>query len=159
MLCLPNCWGWHVRGGASFPSSCNFLDSSGGKVRFLHTKAPVSRQRPEFSIYPKLPDSYMFCPAPPPFLSKAWDDCPASPQLIGHSSRAQPPCQLLTNRPHIPSGKVSIILKMTCGVGPRLLSPTTPEEGGCPLLLLLLTTNSLMDRETDTRVLHVALNT
>lgn len=61
----PTVGGWHVRGGSSFPSSCNILDSSGGKVRFLHTKAPVSCQRPEFSIYPKLPESYLFCPAPP----------------------------------------------------------------------------------------------
>lgn len=63
--------------------------------------------------------------------------------------QGMPLTQLLTNRPHIPSGKANIILEMSCGDGPQLLSPTTPEEGGCPLLLLLLTTNSLMDRQTD----------
>lgn len=44
-------------GGVSFPSSCNFLDLSGRKVRFLHTKALVSCQRPECSISTKLLDS------------------------------------------------------------------------------------------------------
>lgn len=52
--------------GASFLSSCNCLDSSVGKVILLHTKAPMSCQRPECSISPKLLDSELFCPAAPP---------------------------------------------------------------------------------------------
>lgn len=66
LYCLPSYWGMGGGRGASFLSSCNCLDSSVGKVIFLHTKAPVSCQRPECSLSPKLLDSELFCPAAPP---------------------------------------------------------------------------------------------